>query len=86
MRFRMARSTKDLDLTVRSAQGRAGDSLSLRERLRLAASIELPDFFMFTVGEAMAELIRLRKAARVFRRCPSRRSDVREVSRRPRSR
>ena len=56
MRFHMARSTKDLDLTVRSAQGRAGDSISLRERLQLAASIELPDFFMFTVGEAMAEL------------------------------
>jgi hypothetical protein len=56
MRFHMARSTKDLDLTVRSAQRRAGDSISLRERLQLAASIELPDFFMFTVGEAMAEL------------------------------
>jgi hypothetical protein len=53
MRFRMARSTKDLDLTVRT---RAGDSSSLRERLQLAASIDLPDFFTFIVGEAMAEL------------------------------
>src|ERR671922_996808 len=43
MRFHMARSTKDLDLTVRSGQGGVGDSL--RERLQLAASIELPDFF-----------------------------------------
>jgi hypothetical protein len=56
MRFHMARSTKDLDLTVRAAQGRAGDSNSLRERLQLAASIDLPDFFTFIVGEAMAEL------------------------------
>lgn len=56
MRFHMARSTKDLDLTVRTAQGRAGDSSSLRERLQLAASIDLPDFFTFIVGEAMAEL------------------------------
>jgi hypothetical protein len=56
MRFHMARSTKDLDLTVRSAQGRAADSTSLRERLQLAASIDLRDFFAFIVGEAMAEL------------------------------
>jgi hypothetical protein len=56
MRFHMARSTKDLDLTVRSARGRAGDSTSLRERLQLAASIDLPDFFTFIVGEPMAEL------------------------------
>src|SRR5262245_23688695 len=46
-------STKDLDLTVRT---RGGDSSALRERLQLAASIELPDFLTFIVGEAMAEL------------------------------
>jgi len=56
MRFHMARSTKDLDLTVRSAPAPAGHSTSLRERLQLAASIDLPDFFTFIVGEAMAEL------------------------------
>ena len=56
MRFHMARSTKDLDLTVRSVQGGVGDSISLRERLQLAASIELPDFFTFIVGEALADL------------------------------
>jgi hypothetical protein len=56
MRFHMARSTKDLDLTVRSARGSLGDSTSLRERLQLAASIDLPDFFTFIVGEAMAEV------------------------------
>ena len=56
MRFHMARSTKDLDLTVKSGQGRGGESISLREQLQLAASTELPDFFAFIVGEAMAEL------------------------------
>jgi hypothetical protein len=56
MRFHMARSTKDLDLTVRSAHRGAGDTTSPRERLQLVASIELPDFFMFIAGEAMAEL------------------------------
>jgi hypothetical protein len=56
MRFHMARSTKDLDLTVRSVHGRIGDSISLREGLQLATSLELPDFFTFIVGEAMAEL------------------------------
>ena len=56
MRFHMARSTKDLALTVRSVQVGVGDSISLRERLQLAASIELPDFFTFIVSEAMAEL------------------------------
>jgi hypothetical protein len=56
MRFHMTRSTKDLDLTVRSVQGGAADPISLRERLQLAASMDLPDFFAFIVGEAMAEL------------------------------
>ena len=32
-----------------------GDSSSLREGLQLAASINLPDFFTFIVGEVMAE-------------------------------
>ena len=56
MRFHMARSTKDLDLTVRSAREHVEGQLPLRERLQLAASIDLPDFFLFIVGEAMAEL------------------------------
>src|SRR5215470_17522662 len=36
MRFHMARSTKDLDLTVKRARGHSGDPSSLRERLQLA--------------------------------------------------
>jgi hypothetical protein len=56
MRFRRARSTKDLDLTVRPCDGAAESTVSLRERLLLAASIELPDFFVFEIGEVMADL------------------------------
>jgi hypothetical protein len=56
MRFLRARSTKDLDLTVRRGEGPAESTASLRERLLAAASVGLPDFFMFEVGEAMAEL------------------------------
>ena len=56
MRFQMARSTKDLDLTVRSAQGLCRRLDLTARRLQVAASIELPDFFTFIVGEAMAEL------------------------------
>ena len=67
MRFHMARSTKDLDLTVRTAQGAVVDSTSLRERLQLAASIELPDFFTFIVGEAMAELNQAPEASEMLR-------------------
>ncbi len=55
MRFHMARSTKDLDLTVRHSRERA-DATALRERLQIAASIDVPDFFTFAIGEPMAEL------------------------------
>src|SRR5213594_4176558 len=56
MRFLRARSTKDLDLTVRPRQGSTESAASLRERLLIAASVELPDFFTFEIGEAMADL------------------------------
>ena len=54
MRFQMARSTKDLDLTV--ASGQRTDARTLRERLQVAAATDVSDFFAFTVGEPMAEL------------------------------
>lgn len=60
MRFHRARATKDLDLTVRvtSIGQTPPDDLAaaLRERLQLAASVELADFFVFNVGEASMEL------------------------------
>jgi hypothetical protein len=43
-------------LTVKATPEGVEDKTSLRERLQLAASIELPDFFRFIVGESMAEL------------------------------
>jgi hypothetical protein len=56
MRFLRARSTKDLDLTVRRREGSPQSAASLRERLLVAGSVELPDFFTFEIGEAMADL------------------------------
>src|SRR5690606_23517247 len=85
MRFHVARSTKDLDLTIRSVQGGVRDSISLRERLQLAAWSELADFFTFIGGEAMAGQTESgsRRRRAFSSRCPSRWSNVREVSRRP---
>jgi hypothetical protein len=56
MRFPRARSTKDLDLTVRGREEPRESAASLRERLLVAASLALPDFFTFEIGEAMADL------------------------------
>lgn len=60
LRFRQARATKDLDLTVRvAAVQRDGGQISvtsLRERLLTATAVRLPDFFTFAVGEAMLTL------------------------------
>lgn len=56
MRFLRARSTKDLDLTVRRREGAVESAASLRDRLLVAASVVLPDFFTFEIGEAMADL------------------------------
>lgn len=56
MRFLRARSTKDLDLTVRRREGAVESAASLRQRLLAAASVELPDFFVFEIGEVMADL------------------------------
>src|SRR5207247_157783 len=47
MRIHQARSTKDLDLTVRRSGPRSDESpASLRERLQLAAEVQLPDFLL----------------------------------------
>lgn len=60
LRFQQARTTKDLDLTVRAAAAGLGveqtTMASLRERLQIAAQVRLPDFFTFVVGEAMLTL------------------------------
>jgi hypothetical protein len=56
MRFLRARSTKDLDLTVRRREGAVESTASLRERLLVTVSVTLSDFFVFEIGEAMADL------------------------------
>ncbi len=60
LRFRQARATKDLDLTVRAAAAGLGAEeptvASLRERLQTAAAVRQADFFTFVVGEAMLTL------------------------------
>jgi hypothetical protein len=59
MRFHEARSTRDLDFSVRAGVGslpRAGGTDALREHLQSAAQVRLPDFFSFIVGEAMMTL------------------------------
>lgn len=60
LRFRQARTTKDLDLTVRVVAAGLGVEqttvASLRERLQTAAAVRLPDFFTFVVGEVMLTL------------------------------
>ncbi len=57
LRFRQARATKDLDLTVMTTRGQAITEdvsvVALRERLVTAASVRQPDFFVFEVGGAM---------------------------------
>ena len=60
MRFHQARATKDLDLTVRTtadARTPAEDlAAALRDRLQIAAAVQLHDFFVFDVGEPGLEL------------------------------
>jgi hypothetical protein len=59
LRFHEARSTRDLDFSVRGGSDwfEDGDRITaLRERLQSAAFLRLPDFFTFIVGEAMLAL------------------------------
>jgi predicted nucleotidyltransferase component of viral defense system len=60
LRFRQARATKDLDLTVMTTRGQGNtedvSTAALREPLVMAASVRQPDFFVFEVGGAMLTL------------------------------
>lgn len=60
LRFREARSTRDLDFTIRTGfRISEGDRVTaLREHLQSAALVRLPDYFAFIVGEAMWTAIR----------------------------
>jgi len=50
LRFVTARSTRDLDFTLR-----AGDTESALEHLQRSGSLDVDDFFSFRVGEAMLD-------------------------------
>lgn len=59
MRFHEARSTRDLDFSVRAGVGslsHAPGTEALLDHLRSAAQVSLPDFFSFIVGGAMMTL------------------------------
>lgn len=54
LRFQTARTTKDLDFTVRAAP--AGRDDTLLTQLQDAGALDLGDFFVFRIGEAMMDL------------------------------
>lgn len=56
LRYRMARSTKDLDFTVRLVPGAAGRKDRLLQLLQEAASADLNDFFTYRIGEATIDI------------------------------
>ena len=59
LRFKTARSTIDIDLTVRpvgGATGQAGVSRVVREMLQNAASVSLDDWFEFRIGSPVMDL------------------------------
>jgi hypothetical protein len=54
LRFQTARTTRDLDFTVRSAH--AGRDALLLKHLQDAGAMDIGDFFIFRIGEAMMDL------------------------------
>lgn len=60
LRIRSARTTKDIDLTLRVSNASIRDSRSkndaLLQQLQDAAALDFGDFFVYTVGQPMADL------------------------------
>jgi len=57
LRFKAARSTVDIDLTVQRVAASVGDQNQIiREMLQSAADVPLGDWFEFTVGPASMDL------------------------------
>jgi len=54
LRFQSARTTKDLDFTVRVAP--AGRDDILLKQIQDAGALDLGDFFSFRIGEAIMDL------------------------------
>jgi len=67
--FQAARTTKDIDLTMRSAS-RSGakkdhkKNLAVLEKLQEAVAFSSDDFFVYTIGEPIADLDAARMAGR----------------------
>jgi len=64
LRIKAARTTKDIDLTMRSVLSsgeKKGDkkNLAVLEKLQEAAGFSSDDFFVYTIGEAIADLLNL---------------------------
>ena len=61
LRIKAARTTKDIDLTMRSASS-AGEkrddkkNLAVLEELQEAVAFRSPDFFVYTIGEPTSDL------------------------------
>jgi hypothetical protein len=61
LRIKVARTTKDIDLTMRSAFNSSDKkddkkNLAVLEKLQEAAALDSEDFFVYTIGEPIADL------------------------------
>ena len=60
LRIRTARTTKDIDLTMRTVFGTVDKddtkNLAVLEKLQEAAALGIDDFFVYTIGEPIADL------------------------------
>ena len=61
LRIKAARTTKDIDLTMRSVISSGekkddGKNLAVLEKLQEAAALNSDDFFVYTIGEAISDL------------------------------
>jgi len=61
LRIKAARTTKDIDLTMRSASGPgekkdANENLAVLAKLQEAAAFSSEDFFVYTIGEPISDL------------------------------
>ena len=56
LRIKAARTTKDIDLTMRSASSSDEKNLAVLEKLQEAAASRSGDFFVYTIGEPISDL------------------------------
>ena len=72
LRIKAARTTKDIDLTMRNAFSSSEKkddkkNLAVLEKLQEAAAFRSDDFFVYTIGEPISDLEAARMAGRGFR-------------------